>query len=72
MSTPKKKKTPAKRYLTTAERNRIRKNFQSFMPFLVKIRDNEKIDGETRAVIRKMHKCLRDALDYSQKLNTLQ
>lgn len=42
------------------------------MPFLVKIRDNEKIDGETRAVIRKMHKCLRDALDYSQKLNTLQ
>lgn len=74
MATTKKttKKTAKYRYLTDAERNKIRKQFQTFMPYLVKLRENEKIEPETRAVIRKMHKSLRDALDYSQKLNTLQ
>lgn len=70
-TTKKTAKKPSKRSLTKAEREKIRNHFQTFMPYLVKLRDNENIDKETRAVIKKMHKCLRDALDYSQTLDNL-
>lgn len=72
MTTTKKTNKTTKRYLTNTERNKIKKHFQTFMPFLVKLRDNDKIDNETRSVIRKIHRCLHDALDYSNKLNYLQ
>lgn len=71
-TTKKSAKTPnQKRSLTKAERDKIRKYFQTFMPYLVKLRDNENIDKETRGVIKKMHKCLIDALNYSANLDYL-
>ena len=72
MNTKKTTKKPnKKRSLTKSEREKIRKYFQAFMPYLVKLRDNENIDKETRAVIKKMHKSVREALDYSQTLDYL-
>ena len=68
-TTRKTKKTTAKRQLTDAELKRMRHNFQSFMPFVAKLKENEKIDSESRATLRKIHKCLQDALSYSQRLN---
>lgn len=65
------KKVVKKRYLTEAERDKILKHFQTFMPYLVKLRDNENIDTETRGVIRMMHNRLKDALAYYDRLNFL-
>lgn len=67
-----KKTTTSKRYLTPAERKSVSKNIQSCASLLYRLKSNERIDGETRGVLRKMHKCLVDAAAYSSKLNFLQ
>lgn len=66
------KKTTSKRYLTPSERKQIRSKLQSTASLLVRLRDNEKIDKETRSVIKKMHKCILDAVAYSNRLNFLE
>lgn len=60
-----------KRTLTEVERAKIRKHFQTFMPYLSKILNNDKINNETKAIVKKMHKSMKDALDYSNRLNYL-
>ena len=73
MATTKKTKKPAtKRYLTPTERKQIRQKLQSAASLLVRLRDNDKIDNKTRDVIKKMHKCILDAVSYSQRLNFLE
>lgn len=58
-----------KRKLTAAEGKSIRTKIQSTASTLNKILQNPKINSETKAVVRKMHKCIRDAASYSQRLN---
>ena len=66
------KKNNTKRYLTPTERKRIRRKLQSAASLLVRLRDNDKIDRETRGVIKKMHKCIVDTVAYSNRLNFLE
>ena len=66
------KKNTAKRNLTPTERKQIRQKLQSTASLLVRLRDNDKINNETRGVIKKMHKCVIDAVAYSQRLNYLE
>ena len=58
-----------KRKLTAAEEKSIRTKIQSTASTLYKILQNPRINSETKAVIRKMHKCVKDAAEYSGRLN---
>jgi uncharacterized coiled-coil DUF342 family protein len=58
-----------KRKLTSAEEKNIRQKIQSTASYLNKILENPRINKETKDVIRKMHKCLKDAASYSGRLN---
>lgn len=58
-----------KRKLTEAEEKSIRTKIQSTASTLNKILQNPRINSETKAVVRKMQKCIKDAASYSQRLN---
>jgi len=58
-----------KRKLTAAEEKSIRTKIQSTASTLNKILQNPRINSETKAVVRKMHKCIKDAASYSGRLN---
>ena len=60
-----------KRGLTDAERKRIRVNLQKTTSGIYSLISNEKINAETKSALRKVHKCLVDAVSYSGRLNYL-
>jgi len=60
-----------KRGLTAAERKRIRVNLQKTTSGIYSLISNEKINAETKSALRKVHKCLVDAVSYSGRLNYL-
>lgn len=67
-----KKKTTTitqKRTLTNAEMKSIRSKQQSYASLINKLKENPKINQETKSVLRKMHKCIIDAVRYSDRLN---
>lgn len=65
-------KKTTKRYLTPSERKQIRQKLQSTASLLVRLRDNDKIERESKGVIKKMHKCVLSAVSYSNRLNFLE
>ncbi len=67
-----KKKPSKKRYLTQSERKQIRQKMQSLATLLFRLLADDKIDSQTRGVIKKMHKCVIDAVAYSNQLNFLE
>lgn len=60
-----------KRSLTNAEMKSIRSKQQSYASLLNKLKENPNINPETKSVLRKMHKCVMDAVSYSSGLNFL-
>lgn len=58
-----------KRTLTNAEMKSIRSKQQSYASLINKLKENPKINQETKSVLRKMHKCIIDAVRYSDRLN---
>lgn len=71
-TTKKTKKSATKRNLTATERKQIRQKLQSTAALLVRLRDNDRINNATKGVIKKMHKCVLDAVSYSGQLNYLE
>jgi hypothetical protein len=61
--------TTLKRTLTNAEMKSIRSKQQSYASLINKLKENPKINQETKSVLRKMHKCIIDAVRYSDRLN---
>lgn len=47
----------------------IRSKQQSYASLINKLKENPRINEETKSVLRKMHKCIIDAVRYSGRLN---
>lgn len=60
-----------KRGLTDSEKKKIRVNLQRTTSGVNSLINNERINTETKAALRKVHKCLVDAVAYSGRLNFL-
>lgn len=65
------KKTTLKCGLTDSEKKRIRVNLQKTTSMIYSLINNAKINEETKSALRKVHKCLVDAVYYSGRLNYL-
>lgn len=69
MATKKTIKKTAKRYLSQKERMEVARKIQSLAGLLVKLRDNDSINTETKSIIKRMHKSLLDVVSFSARLD---